>query len=164
MAVLDIIIYPDPLLKEVSEPVEGFGPETDALVRDLVETMRASPGVGLAAVQIGTPKRIIAVDVTPRSPGHGLVVLANPEITEASGRQRGREGCLSVPEYTANIKRPARLTVRGLDALNGGRETAISASGFEARALAHEIDHLDGILFIDRITDMKRDLFRRKDF
>ncbi|MFQ5464466.1 MAG: peptide deformylase, partial [Thermodesulfobacteriota bacterium] len=95
MAVLDILIYPDPLLKEVSERVEGFGPETHALVRDLVETMRASPGVGLAAVQIGTPKRIIAVDATPGSPGSGLVVLVNPEITEASGSQRGREGCLS---------------------------------------------------------------------
>lgn len=160
MAILEIIKYPDERLKTKSAAVEEFDGSTLSFIGDLVETMRASPGVGLAAVQVGRLIRVIAVDVTPKNPGHGLIVLINPEITGSSGAKTGREGCLSVPEYTANITRATGVTVKGLGP--DGNETVIEAEGFEAVALQHEIDHLDGILFIDRITSMKRDLFKRK--
>ena len=162
MSVKRIVKYPDPLLKEVSEGVGEIDQGVLSVIEDLVDTMRASPGVGLAAVQIGVLKRAIAVDVTPRHPGRGLIVLLNPEVLDSKGRRVGREGCLSVPEYTANIPRAEEITVRGLTP--GGVETTLVSEGFEAVALQHEIDHLEGILFIDRITNMKRDLFRRKRF
>lgn len=149
-------------MKEVSSRVEPIDDGVISLTEDLVDTMKASPGVGLAAVQIGVPRRVVVVDVTPRNPGHGLLVLINPEITDASGSKTGREGCLSVPEYTANIKRSTEITVKALNP--EGEEVVIKSTGFEAVALQHEIDHLDGILFIDRIANMKRDLFRRKNF
>ena len=160
MAILEIIKYPDELLKMKSAELETIDNAVLSFIGDLVETMRASPGVGLAAVQVGKPVRVIAVDVTPGNPGHGLIVLINPVITASSGSKTGREGCLSVPEYTANITRAASVTVTGLDI--DGRQTVIESGGFEAVALQHEIDHLDGVLFIDRITSMKRDLFKRK--
>ncbi len=160
MAILEIIKYPDERLKMKSAELETIDHSVLSFIGDLVETMRSSPGVGLAAVQVGRLVRVIAVDVTPGNPGHGLIVLINPVITASSGSKTGREGCLSVPEYTANITRATRVTVTGLDP--GGRETTVEAEGFEAVALQHEIDHLDGVLFIDRITSMKRDLFKRK--
>ncbi|MBI5469433.1 MAG: peptide deformylase [Deltaproteobacteria bacterium] len=160
MAILEIIKYPDERLKTKSSVVETIDAATHSFIGDLVDTMRASPGVGLAASQIGRLIRVIAVDVTPKNPGHGLIVLINPEITGSSGAKVGREGCLSVPEYTANITRATNITVRGVG--KDGRETVIESEGFEAVALQHEIDHLDGILFIDRIASMKRDLFKRK--
>jgi peptide deformylase len=162
MAILDIIIYPDPVLKEVSTEVTEFTPDVRGFIEDLVETMAASPGVGLAAVQVGTLKRIVAVDVTPRNPGHGLIVLVNPVLVSSSGQKTVREGCLSVPQFTADIKRATEVTIAGLDA--GGNPVEITSTGFEAIALQHELDHLDGILFIDRIANMKRDLFKRKNF
>lgn len=160
MSVLEILKYPDPILKEVSAPVPRIDEDVSSFIRDLVETMQASPGVGLAAPQLGVLRRIITVDVTPKHPGAGLIVLVNPEITSMAGHSVGREGCLSVPEYTANIRRASEITVRGM--APGGGEIQVQSSGFEAIALQHEIDHLDGILFIDRITNMKRDLFKRK--
>ncbi len=160
MAILEIIKYPDERLKTKSATVETVDAATLSFIGDLVDTMRASPGVGLAAPQIGRLIRVIAVDVTPKNPGHGLIALINPEITGSHGSRTGREGCLSVPEYTANITRATNITVRGLG--KDGRETVIESEGFEAVALQHEIDHLDGILFIDRIASMKRDLFKRK--
>jgi len=156
----EIRIYPDPALKEVSQEVASIDGEIAAFIDGLVQTMRSSPGVGLAAVQVGRLFRIIAVDVTPKNPGHGLVVLVNPAIISSRGSRTVREGCLSVPEYTANITRAAEVTVSGLDP--NGADVLIEASGLEAIALQHEIDHLDGILFLDRISNMKRDLFRRK--
>lgn len=160
MAILEIIKYPDARLKEVSAAVDAFDAGLRSFVADLVDTMRASPGVGLAAPQVGRLIRVIAVDVTPKNPGHGLIVLVNPEITSSSGSKVGREGCLSVPEYTANITRATEIKLkgRGID----GEEVAIESAGFEAVALQHELDHLNGILFIDRIASMKRDLFKRK--
>ncbi len=160
MPVLNILKYPDPILKSVSEKVADIDAALISFVNDLVETMKASPGVGLAAPQVGRLLRIITVDVTPRHPGAGLIVLLNPEIVSANGDKVAREGCLSVPEYTANIKRAIDVTVKGLN--TDGKEVEISSAGLEAVALQHEIDHLDGILFIDRIANMKRDLFRRK--
>ena len=160
MPVLKILRYPDPVLKEVSRPVLRLDVEARSIIRDLVDTMRGSPGVGLAAPQLGHPRRIIAVDVTPKHPGAGLIVLVNPVITSQRGVKTAREGCLSVPEYTANVKRATEITVKGLGP--DGEELVIISADFEAVALQHEIDHLDGILFIDRISNMKRDLFRRK--
>ncbi len=160
MSILKILRYPDPMLKEVSSPIERIDAAVSSFIDDLIQTMEASPGVGLAAVQIGRLERIIAIDVGPKHPGHGRIVLVNPVIVSSEGERRAREGCLSVPEFTADITRAARVRVKGLD--RDGTERVIDSEGFEATALAHEIDHLDGILFMDRITNMKRDLFKRK--
>ncbi len=160
MAILNIIRYPNPILKEISAPVTEITPEVSAFIDDMIETMRKGPGVAVAAVQLGRLWRIIAVEVGEKFANNGLIVLINPVITESSGRRKAREGCLSIPEFTANIKRAKRVQVMGL--APNGTELVIDSEGFEATALQHEIDHLDGILFIDRITDMKRDLFKRK--
>lgn len=162
MAEKKILIYPDPLLSKKCDPVEEFTTEVDALITDLVDTMKASPGVGLAAPQIGVLKRVVAVDVTPKNPGKGLIVLINPEIVTLDEYKTVREGCLSVPEYTANISRAQKMVLRGVD--RKGYKVELESKGFEAVALQHEIDHLDGTLFIDKITNMKRDLFKRKSF
>lgn len=157
---LEIIKYPDPILKKVSEEVKDIDSGILAFIDGLVGAMKASPGVGLAAPQVGVLKRIIAVDIGPKVPSNGLTVLINPFIVSSSGIKTGREGCLSVPEFTANIERATEAVVKGLTAQ--GREIIITSSGFEAVVFQHEIDHLDGILFIDRIANMKRDLFKRK--
>jgi peptide deformylase len=137
----------------------------DMLVGDLVETMRASPAcVGLAAPQIGVAKRAIAVDVTghPKTTTcHGLVVLLNPVIlSQSSTREVGREGCMSVPEFTANVARATELTLEGTGP--DGTTLTIETDGFEARALQHEIDHLDGLLILDRVASLATDVFHRK--
>jgi len=160
MSILKILLYPDPHLQKVSSEVVTFEDNISTLVEDLVDTMRLSGGVGIAAPQTGILKRIIIVDVTLVNPGHGLLRLLNPKIIFSSGKRKGREGCLSIPEYRANITRARKVRVEALTP--AGEPVTIEAKGFEAVALQHEIDHLDGILFIDRITDMKRDLFRRK--
>ena len=158
MSVIKILQYPNPLLREKSHPLESVR-EEKILIRDLIDTMRSSKGAGLAAVQIGVLKRIIAVDVTPKSPGHGLIVLANTVIIRFEGEKTVREGCLSIPEYLADIKRKGSVSVRGLD--REGESVTVESSGFEAIALQHEIDHLDGVLFIDRIESV-RSLFKRR--
>lgn len=160
MPPFELRVYPDPVLKEVSKEVTSFDGELAAFVDGLVQTMRSTPGVGLAAPQVGRLLRVIAVDVSPKEPGHGLVILINPAIISSRGSRTVREGCLSIPTYTANITRAADVTVRGLDP--AGSEVVIDSSGLESVAFQHEIDHLDGILFLDRISNMKRDLFRRK--
>ncbi len=162
MPPLRILRYPHPLLKEKCSEVGEVDQSIRDFVMDLVETMKASPGVGLAAPQVGRLLRIIVVDVTPKNPGHGLITLINPVIVASRGPKTVREGCLSVPEYTANVRRFEEVLVRGLDI--EGKTVEMESRGFEAVALQHEIDHLDGILFIDRIASMKRDLFRRKVF
>ena len=159
MSPFEIRIYPDPVLKEVSLEVAHINAETTAFIEGLVEAMRSSPGVGLASPQVGRLLRIIAIDVTPKNPGHGLVVLINPAVISTRGCRTIREGCLSIPEYTGMVTRAAEVTVGGLDP--AGNKVVLESSGLEAIAFQHEIDHLDGILFLDRITDMKRSLFRR---
>jgi peptide deformylase len=166
MAVLPIRVFPDPILKEKAAPVEGATPEVSAFVDDLVATMRNAPGgVGIAAPQVGVPWRIIAVDVSAhrrgsREPNHGLLVLLNPEILAMGGQQVVREGCMSVPEYTANVRRAEWVLVDALD--REGARTIIEAVGFESVAIQHEMDHLDGLLFLDRVASVKNDLFRRR--
>ncbi|MEJ2698434.1 MAG: peptide deformylase [Desulfuromonadales bacterium] len=165
MAVRDIILYPDPILKTVCEPVAEADAETDALVQDLIDTMvAAGHSVGVAAPQIGVTLRIVVVDVSKsklgRDNNHGLLVMINPEILEREGRETMREGCMSVPDYTGNVSRAESVVVQFFD--REGRERVIRAGGFEAVAIQHELDHLDGYLFLDRVSSLKTDVFRRK--
>lgn len=160
-----ILMYPDPHLKMPCAPISEVDTATSLLIQDLLDTMDAGPPrtVGIAAPQIGAPVRVAIVDASrnPKfDPGHGLLTLVNPVITAHEGEQFFREGCLSIPDYTANIRRYARVTVTALDA--SGHEFTIESEGFEAVILQHEIDHLDGILFLDRVANVKTDLFARK--
>lgn len=159
-----VLRLPERVLKERAQEASGDG--NDQLVADLVETMRASPAcVGLAAPQIGVSKRVIAVDVTdhPKTTTcHGLVVLVDPVIVDGSGKDVGREGCMSVPDLTANVARSERLVVSGT--LPDGSNSVIVTEGFEARAFQHEIDHLDGLLILDRVASLATDVFRRRTY
>lgn len=166
MTILPVLTFPDPQLKEKSAPVEAVDAAVSAFIDDLLETMRAAPGcVGIAAPQVGVPKRVIAVDVSNHRRGsqeenHGLLVLVNPEILAMGGKQLVREGCMSIPDYTANVQRAQWVLVDALD--RNGKQVILEAVGFEAVAIQHEVDHLDGILFLDRVVSVKTDIFRRK--
>lgn len=164
MAVHRVRIYPDPVLKQVADPVGEIDDGARRLAEDLLDTMRAQPKcVGIAANQIGALRRCIAVDVTdhPKARScHGLLLLIDPEVMLAEGAEVGREGCLSIPDLTANVRRATRVVVRGRQP--DETERVVEADGFEARALLHEIDHLDGVLFLDRVANLETDVFRRK--
>ena len=167
MAVQKILLYPHPVLKKMARPVTGIDDEIRQLVEDLIDTMRDGPGsVGVAAPQIGVSLRVCVVDVSNNKLGrennHGLLVLVNPEIVARDGAAVMREGCMSVPDYTGEVERATGMTLRFLDGEGVARE--IEASGFEAVALQHELDHLDGVLFLDRIVSLKTGLFRRKNY
>jgi peptide deformylase len=159
LAVREVLLYPDRALKEVCAPAQER--EIDAVGRDLVETMRSfGHCVGLAAPQLGELVRMIVVDVRghPKAEtDNGLLLLANPRIAEQEGSEIAREGCLSLPEMTANVRRATRIVVEH----NDGQ---VECRGFEARCVAHEIDHLDGILFLDRVESLVDDVFRRKTY
>ena len=163
MSLLEILAYPDPRLKQVSEPVTVVDDALRAFISDLEQTMRAGPGgVGIAAPQVGHFVRVVIIDVPPRkkSSSHGRQVLINPEISEWDGMAIGREGCMSVPDYTGNVIRAERIVLQALD--EDGVTRDFEMHGFEARAAQHEIDHLDGFLFLDRLVSRRNDLFRRK--
>lgn len=169
MALRSLRLFPDPLLYQESRPVTDYGKSLKDLLQDLIDTLARSPGVGLAAPQIGVLKRVSIIDVSrikahskAQSSYHGIIVLINPVLTDASGTQIPREGCLSVPDWLASVKRFQEVTVR-TETLEGGQKT-IKSHGFEALALQHEIDHLKGKLFLDRVVDVKTDLFRRKTY
>jgi peptide deformylase len=156
-------MVPDPRLKEEAAPVERFDDELRAFVRELEQTMRAGPGaVGIAAPQVARLWRVAIVDVSGKKKveSHGRLVLVNPEITEWDGMAIGREGCMSVPDYTGNVIRAERISVTAHD--ENGEQRTYEMKGYEARATQHEIDHLDGILFLDRLVSRRSDLFRRK--
>ncbi len=162
MAVLDILVYPDPRLKKISKPVAQFDDSLRSFILDLEETMRAGPGgVGIAAPQVGRLERIVIVDVSgkPKIKHHGRLVLINPKIISKEGSAVGREGCLSVPEYTGNVARAKFITLRAQDEFGKSREFQMER--YEARAVQHEMDHLDGLLLLDRLVS-RRDLFRRQ--
>jgi peptide deformylase len=165
MAARPVLRVPDLRLKTVCPPVGEINDDVRAAAQDLLDTMDAGPPrtVGIAAPQIGAMTRIALVD-TARNPkypgGHGLLVLVNPVITASDGEQFFREGCLSIPDYTANIRRHRSVTVEALTL--DGETTRLDAEGFEAVVLQHEIDHLDGTLFLDRVANIKTDLFLRK--
>jgi len=160
MSVAKIRIYPDPILQVKAVEIEKIDGRVAQLAADMAETMYAAPGVGLAAPQIGVSERLIVVDVKPPEGEQELITLINPVIIEAEGRCVEEEGCLSVPEIRENVARSERVLVRGLD-LNA-RQREIEARGLLARAFQHEIDHLDGILFINRISRLKRGIIQRK--
>lgn len=166
MTVLDIITYPDARLKQIADDVKVFDAELTAFIQDLEETMAAGPGgVGIAATQAGVMQRIVIVDVSnyPRlkkAKHHGHLVLINPEIVDWQGMKKGREGCMSVPDFTGNVIRAENIILNALDV--NGTQQKYEMEGFEARAVQHEIDHLDGLLFLDRLVSRRNDLFKRK--
>ena len=163
MSLLDILTWPDERLKEISVPVTEFDSALRELVNDLIDTMRAGPGgVGIAAPQTGHLLRVIIVDVSgrPDVEHHGLMVLVNPEITKWKGMVKGREGCLSVPDFTGKVIRAEKVTVKARDV--NDVEKIYHLVGYEARAVQHEIDHLDGLLFLDRLVSRHADLIPRK--
>jgi len=160
MALRPILKYPAPELKNVANDVANIDGRVDELLRDMVDTMYAAPGVGLAATQVGVPERAIVLDVDQEEPGKHLLKLINPAIVERDGSILWEEGCLSVVDFTAEVERSAKVLLKAwtLDQ----EEIEIEAEGLLAVALQHEIDHLDGQLFIDRISRLKRDLYKRK--
>jgi len=167
MPVQKILTFPHPLLKKRSHRISRIDNSIRGLVADLVDTMRAGPGsVGVAASQIGATLSACVVDVSNNRHGkdnnHGLLILLNPEITVSSGSSVMREGCMSVPDYTGDVERATAITLSYMD-LSGVVQN-LEASGFEAVAIQHEMDHLDGILFLDRIVSLKTGLFRRKNY
>ena len=147
----NIRIIGDDLLRKKSRPVENFDEKLHALLDDMAETMYASDGVGLAAPQVGILRRAVVIDVRDEA---GLIEMINPEIIESSGSQTDAEGCLSVPEYIGTVTRPDTLTVRAYD--RNGNEFTKTATGFFARAVCHELDHLDGILFVDKADELQK--------
>ena len=155
MSLLKVLVYPDPALREAGKEVDRFDTELERFIRDLWETMMAYDGVGLAATQVGRAIRVCVISWKE----HRLV-LVNPRITHAEGEQVGDEGCLSFPGIFEKILRPQRVRVEALD--SGGKPFSIDAEGFLARALCHEIDHLDGRLMIDHLSPLKREIVRRK--
>jgi len=163
VAVLKILTYPDERLRQVSSPVEQFDAAFQRRVDDLEETRLAGPGaVGIAAPQVGWFERVVIVDVSGRrkTRSHGHLILVNPEITEWEGHAVGREGCLSVPDYTGNVIRAEKIHLQALD--REGNALSFDMDGFEARAVQHEMDHIDGLLFLDRLVSRRQDLFQRK--
>lgn len=155
-----ILTYPDPELKKKSAPVTVITDSVKELIRDLAETMYDAPGVGLAAPQIGVHKRVIVIDISAKDEPPDLIVAINPIIVHAEGEAYEEEGCLSVPKYAANVRRHARVIVKALD--SEGAECTWKADELLAIAFQHEIDHLDGILFVDHLSVLKRELFQRK--
>jgi len=160
MAILEILKYPEPVLNKVASPVKNMTGKTAQLVSDLLETMYAAPGVGLAAPQVGSSERIVVLDTDPENPGKQVYKLINPVITRSEGEIVWEEGCLSVVDFTAEVRRAAQVEVVAFD--ENEKELKIAAEGLLAVALQHEIDHLDGKLFIDRISRLKRDLYARR--
>jgi len=155
-----ILTYPDPELKKKSAPVTIINDRIRELVNDMAETMYDAPGVGLAAPQIGVHQRVIVIDVSPKDEPPELIVAINPEIIHAEGESYEEEGCLSVPRYGANVRRHARVVVKAVNL--EGEEVTFRAEGLLAIAFQHEIDHLNGILFVDHLSPLKKEIFRKK--
>jgi len=155
-----ILKYGDSPLHEAAQPVDAITPEIDRLVNDMIETMYAAPGIGLAAPQVGVPLRLFVVDLSAGRDPNGLNVLINPEFVEVEGVQLEEEGCLSLPGFNATVVRPSRIVVKSLD--RNGTEQTIEGTGLLARAFQHEMDHLDGALFVDRLRGIKRDMIVRR--
>jgi peptide deformylase len=155
-----ILRYGQPPLHQLAASVSLFDEQLQRLIDDMIETMYAAPGIGLAATQIGVPLRVFVVDLSVGRTPSDLVIMVNPEIVDRDGMQLEEEGCLSVPGFNATVARPAKLTLRGLN--RDEQPQTIEASGLLARAFQHELDHLDGTVFVDRLRGIKRDLIVRK--
>jgi peptide deformylase len=160
MPVRPIVKYGEEVLHAPARPVERIDDEIHALFEDMVTTMYAAPGIGLAAPQIGVALRVIVIDLSVGEDKKRLIRLVNPEIVEREGEQKHEEGCLSIPGFAGSPIRPARIVARGLDP--EGKERVFEAGELLARAFCHEIDHIDGLLFVDRLSPLKRDLMKRK--
>lgn len=159
MAQLPILLYPDPILRQQAAPVETLDDELRQLVDDMVETMHGAPGVGLAAPQIGRSLRLAVVDASAGEDPDAIRVLVNPELIEEEGMDSDVEGCLSIPDLTDKVERPLRVRVRAQD--RDGAIFELEAEGYEARAICHEIDHLNGMLFTDRLRGLRAERARR---
>jgi len=163
MALREIRTYPDPVLRNKTSRVERIDSALDRLIEDMVETMRAAPGVGLAANQVGVPLQLAVIDLSSREDEeqrHPLLVIINPELVVMEGSVLEEEGCLSIPDYAEKVKRAARVKVRAQD--RTGKQFELEAEGLMAKALQHEIDHLNGLLFVDRLSSLKKHLFKRR--
>ena len=161
MTIKPLIILPDPILRQVSKSIETVDSEVKKLADDMLETMYDAPGIGLAAIQIGVARRMLVLDVAKDGEDKKPLVFINPEIVASSAeRSVYEEGCLSIPDYYAEVERPAAITVRHLD--RDGKEQVTEADGLLATCLQHEIDHLNGVLFIDHISKLKREMVIRK--
>lgn len=160
MAVREILIIGHPLLAEKAEPVDRVDEDIVRLAADMVETVHAAPGIGLAAPQVGVGKRLIVVDLSVGERKEDLIVLVNPEVVKKEGEVTCEEGCLSVPDIREKVARPYRVTVRGLDL--EGQTVEVDGEDLLARVLCHEIDHLDGILFVEKLSALKRKLIKKK--
>jgi peptide deformylase len=160
MPILRIVKYGDAVLEKPTRKVEAITEEIRTLVRDMVETMYAAPGVGLAATQVGVPLRVAVIDTTVGEDPNALIVMINPEVVEARGKQIEEEGCLSIPGYSEFVQRPQWAKVRALDL--DGNEFTREGEGLLARAFCHETDHLDGKLYIHRLSGIKRSLITKR--
>ena len=161
MTIKPLIILPDPLLRQVSTPIERVDDDMRQLADDMLETMYDAPGIGLAAIQIGVPRRLLVIDVAKEGEDKRPLVFINPEIiTSSDERSVYEEGCLSIPDYYAEVERPASVTVKSIG--RDGKEQLTEADGLLATCLQHEIDHLNGVLFIDHISRLKREMVIKK--
>ena len=160
MALRKIVHYPEPVLKEKSLPVTEFNDELKLLAADMVETMYDAPGVGLAAPQVGVLKRLIILDCSAKEEDNDLIIAVNPEIVAGSGESLEEEGCLSVPGFYASVKRYSEVTMRYQDTDGNAHER--QATDLLAVGIQHEIDHLEGVLFVDRLSPLKRSMFKKK--
>ncbi|MBB3592730.1 peptide deformylase [Rhizobium sp. BK529] len=161
MTIKPLIILPDPVLRQVSKPIERVDADLQRLADDMLETMYDAPGIGLAAIQIGLPRRMLVIDLAKEGEEKQPLVFINPEIVSSSeDRSVYEEGCLSIPDYYAEVERPAKVTVKYLN--REGKEQSVEADGLLATCLQHEIDHLNGVLFIDHISRLKRDMVIKK--
>jgi len=161
MTKLEILTYPNKFLQQPTQPVENIDGDIQKLVADMVETMYEAPGVGLAAIQVGSDKQVLVYDEKPTESDRGYGVIINPKIVESEGQIISEnEGCLSVPDFRSDVKRAARIVVEGVD--RDGKSLRFEADGFLAIVLQHEVDHLNGTLFIDRISALKRELYKRR--
>ena len=160
MAKLTILEYPDPRLRTRAVPVAAVDDSIRTLIDDMLETMYAAPGIGLAAPQVGVSRRIFVIDTSSDTEPGEVIVLANPELFEAAEEIEAEEGCLSVPDYSAKVKRARRVAVRGHN--RHGHPVEVRGEELLARALQHEIDHLEGTLFIDRLSPFRREIAKKK--
>lgn len=157
MTIKPLIILPDPLLRQVSAPIERVDSELEQFIDDMLETMYDAPGIGLAAIQVGVPRRLLVIDLAKEGQEPAPLVFINPEILKSSDeRSVYEEGCLSIPDYYAEVERPAAITVKSIG--RDGKEQLTEADGLLATCLQHEIDHLNGVLFIDHISRLKREM------
>ena len=158
--ILPILKYGAPELRSTNQPVDAFGGELERIVKNMFETMYGSPGIGLAASQVGINIQLTTIDLSSGENADNRIILCNPVIVSTEGEQTLDEGCLSIPNFTETVTRPLKMIVRGQDI--NGEEIQIEAEGLLARCLSHEIDHLNGVLFVDHLSPLKRTLIRNK--